>query len=82
MKKRLVKVTIRNFAIELGIYGVLILVYTVVVLQWLSEPLAQLFKTNLTTYAFIGLGLIIAQGALLDRITSFLVTILNLERLE
>jgi hypothetical protein len=82
MKKRPARILIRNFALELLLYGVLIVAYTAIVLQWLSEPLKQLFNSNLTTYAFLGLGLIVAQGALLDRITSFLINLLKLERLE
>ena len=82
MKKRLTKILIRDFAIELVVYGILVVAYSAIVLQWLSEPLMHLFNTNLAAYAFVGLGLIVAQGALLDRITSFLVGLLHLERLE
>jgi len=73
---------VRNFLIEVAIYGVLIAAYFVVVLRFLREPLVRLFHSNLIVYAFIGLGLIIAQGIVLDLFTSFLLDQLELERLE
>jgi hypothetical protein len=72
----------RNFVIELVIYGILVIVYSLVVLRMLGDPLARLFGNNLITYALISLGLIIAQGVLLDLITSFLLDRLRLGRLE
>ena len=56
--------------------------YAVVVLRLLGEPLARLFDSNLVAYAFIGLGLIVAQAALLDIITSYLLDLLRLARLR
>ncbi len=82
MNKREMRVLLRNFLIELMVYGVLVSAYSVVVLRLLGEPLTELFGSNLTTYAFIGLGLIVAQGVLLDIITSFLLDRLRLGRLE
>ncbi len=72
----------RNFVIELAIYGILVTVYSLVVLRLLGEPLARLFGGNLITYALISLGLIVTQGVLLDLITSFLLDRLRLGRLE
>ena len=72
MKKRDLRVLVRNFAIELLVYSILVLSYSFIVLRLLSEPLCRLFDRNLWTYAFVALGLIVAQGALLDVITSFL----------
>jgi hypothetical protein len=46
----------------------------------LNAPLTRLFHTNLVTYAFVALGLIVAQGALLDVVTSFLLERLRLDR--
>jgi len=64
------------------VYTILVVIYTVVVLRLLSQPLARLFDTNLVTYAIVSLGLIAAQGALLDAVTSFLLKRLRLEQLE
>lgn len=82
MRNPAVRNLIRNFAIEVVIYGALVVVYFFLVLRFLAEPLANLFETNLVVYAFIGLGLIVAQGALLEFITSFLLSRLGLERLK
>ena len=72
----------RNLAIELIVYSILVVAYFVVALQFLGEWLARLFHSNLVTYALLSLGLIVAQGVLLDAITSFLLDRLNLSRLE
>ncbi len=82
MEREQVRVLLRNLAIELVVYTILVVIYTVVVLRLLSQPLARLFDTNLVTYAIVSLGLIAAQGALLDAVTSFLLKRLRLEQLE
>lgn len=71
-----------NFAIELVVYGVLVVGYFYVVLRFLETFLADLFRDNMTLYAFLGLGLVVGQGVLLETITSFILDWLNLERLE
>jgi hypothetical protein len=81
-KKGRIGVLVRNFAIELLIYGVLVVGYSLVIFRWLSDHLGQLFHWNLTIYAFAALGLIVAQGVLLDLFTSLLLDVLNLDRLE
>jgi hypothetical protein len=73
---------VRNFVIELLIYGALVLAYSWVVLRWLSQPLRELFHSNLSVYALLSLGLIVAQGAVLDVVTAFLLSLLPTERLE
>ena len=82
MERKKIRVLLRNLAIELIIYAILVVIYTVVVLRLLNEPLTRLFDTNLVTYAIVALGLIAAQGALLDAVTSFLLKQLKLEQLE
>lgn len=81
MKKQEMRRLLRNLMIELIGYGLLIVAYSVVAQRLLSEPLARLFDSNLVAYAFVGLGLIVAQGLLLDVITSFLLDQLHLDRL-
>lgn len=73
---------IRNFVIELVVYGVLVVGYFVMVLRWLGDPLVELFLDNPVAYAPIALGLIVLQGVALEAITSFLVARLGLERFE
>ncbi len=76
------RILIRNFVIEILIYAVLVVGYFILVLRLLGGVLEGLFEGNLTLYAFVALGLTVAQGALLAFITSFLVSRLGLERLE
>jgi hypothetical protein len=71
---------LRNLLIEVVVYGILVVVYTIVVLRLLGEPLAQLFHQNLVFYALLSLGLILAQGVLLDFLTTFLLNRLKLGR--
>ena len=72
------KTIIRNLALELLVYGILVTAYALIALRWVAQPLNQLFHDNLVIYAFVGLFLIVAQGALLERITAFLLVRLGL----
>lgn len=73
MDRSQVRTLIRMYAIELLIYSILVVGYFVLVLRLLAAPLYGLFFTNLTLYAFVALGLIIAQAVVLDAITTFIV---------
>ncbi len=73
---------LRNFVIELVVYGGLMVVYFLAALQFLGQPLTQLFHGNLVIYAVVGLALIVAQAVVLEIITSFLIERVGLERLE
>jgi putative flippase GtrA len=78
--------TLRRFALtfglELAIYGVLLAVYFLLVLRFLGEPLVRLFDDNLVIYAAAALGLIVAQGVVLDFVTSLLIRLLNVDALD
>tara|TARA_B100002003_G_C13715530_1_gene358664 strand:+ start:210 stop:473 length:264 start_codon:yes stop_codon:yes gene_type:complete len=76
------RIAIRNLVIKLFVYGILITVYALLVLQWLSNPLQELFNSNMTMYAAASLALIIAQGVLLERLTSFLLARLGMHQHE
>ena len=82
MNKPEIRKLIRNILIALAGYGVLVVAYVAFVAPLLVEPLAGLFENNLIAYALVGLGLIVAQGLVLDVVTSFLVNQLRLDRLE
>jgi hypothetical protein len=71
---------LRNFSIEIGIYAILVVIYFLLVLKFLSEPLTNLFNDRLKIYAILALVLIVGQGILLELITSFLVERLGLGR--
>lgn len=73
---------IRNFAIEMVVYGALVVGYFFLVLRLLADPLEQLFSSNLVLYAFLALGLIVAQAVLLEFVTSFAMGLLGLDKLE
>ena len=76
------KKLLRNFVIELVVYGVLVVGYFLLVLQSLGEWLTNLYETNLRVYAVIAVVLIVVQGVLLEKVTTFLIERLGLERLE
>ena len=73
---------LRNFVIELVLYGMLVVGYFLIALRYLNDFLTDLFHNNLIVYAFLALLLIVAQGVFLDSLTSFLLNHLKLERLE
>ena len=77
-----IRVLLRNFFVELVIYGVLVLAYFYLVLQFLESYLTRLFAENLQAYAVIGLLLIVLQGALLDAVTSILLNQIKLDRFD
>ena len=72
---------IRNFIIEMVVYGGLVVIYFFIALRFLGEPLLKLFGEDLTVYAVLGLILIVAQAVLLEFVTSFLFDFLGLHRL-
>jgi hypothetical protein len=82
MRNRRARILIRNFAIEVLIYTALVVGYFLLVLRLLGEPLKKLFTDHLILYACAALALIVVQGAVLEFITSFLISRLGLDRLE
>jgi hypothetical protein len=82
LKNPEVRSLIRNFGIEVLVYAILVVGYFFLVLRFLGEPLEGLYANNLTLYAFVALGLIVVQGAVLEIVTSFLINRLGLDRLE
>jgi len=76
------RILIRNFLIELVLYGVLVVGYFLVALRLLNDYLTDLFHSNLMLYAILALFLIVVQGVLLDGVTSFLLNQIKLDRLE
>ena len=73
---------VRNFVIELAVYGMLLVVYFFAVLQFLGGMLSNLFLNNMALYAIVGLALIITQAVVLEAVTSYLIRLLHLDRLE
>jgi hypothetical protein len=82
MKRSEARRLIRNFAIEVLVYAALVLGYFLLVLQFLGQPLARLFSDNLVLYAIVALLLIVAQGVVLEAVTSFIMGLLGLDQLE
>ena len=80
MKKMEPRKLFRNLLIEIIIYSLLILGYYLLVLRWMGDWIASMFASNLTIYAFVGLGLIFTQAVLLDFITSFLMKFIKLDQ--
>jgi hypothetical protein len=73
---------VRGFSIELVIYAALVVVYFLLVLRFLGRPLERLFESHLAVYAFVSLLLIVAQGVLLEFVTSFVIGLLGLDKYE
>ena len=82
MKDPMIKKMIGNFAIELVIYAILVVVYFLLVLRLLGDPLSQLYQDNLVLYAFLALGLVLVQAVVLESVTSFIMKLLGLDQLE
>ncbi len=73
---------VRYALIELLLYAILVILYALIVLRSLREPLLSLFQSNLYLYALVSLFVIVAQGNILEALTAFLMDRLRLERFE
>jgi hypothetical protein len=82
MKNPAIRKMIISFAIELVIYAVLVIGYFLVVLRLLGEPLNLLYTNSLGLYAFLALVLIVVQAVVLEAVTSFIMGLLGLDKLE
>ncbi|MCD4802777.1 MAG: hypothetical protein K8R16_07525 [Anaerolineales bacterium] len=80
MKKLEPRILFRNLAVELIIYGGLILAYNFFVLRWMGDWLLSIFNSNLTVYALYALGLIVIQGVFLDFVTTVLMKYIKLDQ--
>lgn len=66
--------TAARFLVQTLVYAGLVIVYYLLVLNFLGGWLKRLFDAHLAVYAFVALALIIAQGAALDLLTGWLFT--------
>ncbi|MEN8172303.1 MAG: hypothetical protein ABFS03_05425 [Chloroflexota bacterium] len=76
------RILLRNFFIELTLYGILVVGYFLICLRYINDYLTNMFHNNLVLYAFVALILIVAQGILLEWVTSFLLDQFKLDRLD
>jgi hypothetical protein len=63
---------LRSFVLELCVYALLVVVYVLLVLNFLSGWLKQTYDQGKTRYAIVCLLLIIGQGVVLETVTSLL----------
>lgn len=71
---------LRSMALELLIYAPVVMVYLLLVLRYGSEGLLYLFQRSPITYTVIGIAAILAQGVLLDMLTTWLLRRFGLRR--
>ena len=82
IKDPTIRRVVRLLIIELVVYALLLVAYFFLVLQFLGKPLTNLFNTNLLLYGFGALALMVAQGFLLDMVTSFLLKLLRIDHID
>ena len=66
-----------SFSIELLIYAALVAGYMLLVARFLGHWLADLHEEHRHWYAFVALALIVAQGVLLETITTGLLSFIQ-----
>jgi hypothetical protein len=73
--KAAVKKMLKSYAWEIGAYGILVVLYFFLVLEFLGGWLFRLYQTERTVYAVVALGLIVGQGILLEMLTRWLLAL-------
>lgn len=73
---------VRNFVVEMVVYGFMVLIYLHLVLTFLADWLVELYDNNLVVYAIVALLFIVVQSVFMDSLTSFIMDKLGLERLK
>lgn len=63
---------LRSLALEILIYAPLVVLYFLLVLRFAGKYLADLYIQNTRLYAIAALTAIVAQGVLLERLTTWL----------
>ncbi len=71
---------IKSFILGALVYGCFVTVYFFVVLNSLGEWIKRIFDANKSLYAITALGLIVIQGFFLERVTTWLLRLI--ERLQ
>ena len=71
------KTSLRMFLFEFVVYAALVVGYYFAVLHFLGDWLYHLFQNERRLYAGMALGLIIAQGILLELLTRLLLAIIQ-----
>lgn len=71
---------LRSMAIELLIYTPFVMVYLLLVLRYGSDTLLRLFQESPIVYTIVGIAAILAQGVLLDTLTTWLLRRFGLRR--
>ncbi len=69
--------SLASFLIELAVYAGFVTAYFLLVLHFLGDWIQHIFKTNKTHYALVAVGLIAAQGVVLERLTTVLLWLIR-----
>jgi hypothetical protein len=62
---------LRSLLLELAIYTPLVVIYFFLVLRYANDYLTQLYQSDTVLYAIIATAAIVAQAALLERLTAW-----------
>jgi hypothetical protein len=69
--------SLKAFLIEIGVYAVLVVGYLLLVTWLLTRPIKTLYDYSKLYYAGAALLLIVAQGVMLESLTTLLVHLLG-----
>lgn len=75
------RTAIRNYLVEILMYGALLAPYIYLAVRYLRVPLQGIYENNLPLYAFLGIVLIAIQSIVLDYVAAFIVDLLGLKRI-
>jgi hypothetical protein len=71
------KPSLRSFLIELLIYGVLVVLYFVLVLHFLGDGIKRVYDHDKRLYALLALALMVGQGVGLEMLTTWLLRLVR-----
>ncbi len=77
-----IKKSLRSYLVEVVVYAALVAAYYFLVLHFMGPWLADFYESNRKSYAALALGLILAQGLILEIVTRWLLAWLNPRREE
>ena len=81
-EEKLPKTFLKDVLLEILVNAIISITYFFLLLQFLNQPLTNLFHNDITMYGIVCVLFTITQGFVLDSVTGFMMNILGLHRIK